>query len=468
MLTKQAGQLETVWDAVFPELLRTLPDELARLDQVLDAPRVLKQFEQHWGRAKLNVGRPSIPMVTYVRLMALKHRHGWGYERLVRQVADSFHLRRFCRITIMDEIPDESTVRKLTRRLGPELVDDLTREVVRLAVKERGFKVRAMRCDSTVLESDVRYPTDSGLAFDAVRVLARAGSRLRTAIPGLTRKVRNRGRAAGRRIRELNRSLARRTGDARQEVQRLTEAVAELAKASMGQARRLLEEAKQAVPSLGGSSQRRAARAIAELEQMIGLSGQVVEQIRQRFAGEKIAERLVSLFDPDARPIRKGKRPNPNQFGQMTQYAELTANTRRGARGLLVPPTLAIGNAHEDTLLPETVAEVVALDLRPAEAVFDRGFTTRATVAAMAELGSKIFITGSAQNEGSRRTRKRLASHRVGCEGRIAHLKREYGGGRSRLRGLTGGKIWAGWTALAYNLDTVSRLPAKALDTQKT
>ena len=85
MLTKQAGQLETVWDAVFPELLRALPDELARLDQVLDAPQVLKQFEQHWGRAKLHVGRPSIPMVTYVRLMALKHRSGWGYERLVRQ-----------------------------------------------------------------------------------------------------------------------------------------------------------------------------------------------------------------------------------------------------------------------------------------------------------------------------------------------------------------------------------------------
>lgn len=466
MLTKASRQVDTIWDGLFPEFVRILPNDLARLDQVLDHPRVLKQFEQYWGRAKLNVGRPSIPMVTYVRLMALKHRHGWGYERLVRQVADSFHLRRFCRISIMDEIPHESTIRKLTRRLGPELVDDLTREVVKLAVRERSFKVRAMRCDSTVLESDIRYPTDCGLASDAVKVLARAGRKLRVAIPGLTRTVRNRGRAAGRRIRELNRSLARRTGDAKREVQRLTEEVADLAKASMGQARRLLEEARQAARSLDGSSQRRAARAVAELEQMIGLSGKVVEQIRQRFAGEKIAERLVSLHDPDARPIRKGKRPNPNQFGQMSQYAELSAHTRRGARGLLVPPTLAIGNAHEDTLLPETITEVVALDLRPPEAVFDRGFTTRATLAAMAELGSKIFIAGSAKNEGSRRTRKRLASHRVGCEGRIAHLKREYGGGRSRLRGLTGAKIWAGWTALAYNLDTVARLPAKAPDTQ--
>jgi IS5 family transposase len=311
MLTQDRGQVDTIWDGLFPEFVRILPNDLARLDQVLDHPRVLKQFERHWGRAKLNVGRPSIPMVTYVRLMALKHRHAWGYERLVRQVADSFHLRRFCRISIMDEIPDESTVRKLTRRLGPELVDDLTREVVKLAVKERGFKVRAMRCDSTVLESDIRYPTDCGLASDAVKVLARAARKIHAAIPGLSRKVRNRGRAAGRRIRELNRSLARRTGDAKREVQRLTEEVAELAKASVGQARRLLEEAKQAAVSIAGSTQRRAARAIAVLEQMIGLSGKVVEQIRQRFAGEKITERLVSLHDPDARPIRKGKRPNP-------------------------------------------------------------------------------------------------------------------------------------------------------------
>jgi transposase, IS5 family len=118
----------------------------------------------------------------------------------------------------------------LTRRLGPELVDDLTREVVRLAIRDRGFRVRAMRCDSNVQESDVRFPTDCGLAADAVKVLARVARKVHAAIPGLTRKVRDRSRAAGRRIRELNRTLARRTGDAKQEVQRLTEEIAELAR----------------------------------------------------------------------------------------------------------------------------------------------------------------------------------------------------------------------------------------------
>lgn len=462
MLTKQAGQVETIWDDLLPEFVRTLPDDLARLDLLLDSPRVLKQFEEHWGRARLHVGRPSMPMATYVRLMALKHQHGWGYERLVRQVADSFHLRRFCHLSIIDEVPDESTVRKLTRRLGPELVDDLTREVLRIAVTERSFKVRALRVDSTVQESDIHYPTDCGLAADAVKMLARAAGTVRSAIPDLVGKVRDRSRAAGQRIRELNRSLRRRSGEAQQEVRRLTEEIAGLAKASLGQASRLLEEAKTAVEDSAASPSRRAARAVADLEEMIGLSRKVVEQVRQRFAGEKISDRLVSLHDPDARPIRKGKKSKPTEFGYVVQYGELTTSTRRGARGLLLPPKLGLGNPHEDTLLPETVSEAELLKVRPLEGAVDGVFTVKKTRATMARLGTQVFIAGSRSNQGSRRTRKRLASYRVGCEGRIAHLKREYRGGRSRLKGRTGARIWAGWTALAYDLDVVARLPAKS------
>ena len=221
MLTRMAGQVDTIWDVILPEMVRLLPEHLDRLDKVLDAPQVLRQFEKHWGRTNLNVGRPSIPMDTYVRLMALKHSHQWGYQRLVAQVSDSFQLRRFCRISITDDLPDESTLRKLTRRLGPELVDDLTRGVLRLAHKERGFKVRAMRCDSTVQDADVRYPSDAWLAADAIKVLARTARKVQKLIPELTARVRDRSRAAGKLMRALGVSLRRRTGDAKEEVARL-------------------------------------------------------------------------------------------------------------------------------------------------------------------------------------------------------------------------------------------------------
>jgi hypothetical protein len=60
----------------------------------------------------------------------------------------------------------------------------------------------------------------------------------------------------------------------------------------------------------------------------------VAEQIRKRLRGEQITDRLVSILDPDARPIRKGKLGKPTEFGFVTQICEMTENTKTGARGL--------------------------------------------------------------------------------------------------------------------------------------
>ena len=114
-------------------------------------------------------------METYVRLMVLKTRYRWGYRTLVAEVSDSIHLRRFCRIALSERVPDESTVRKLTRRIGAETVNELTRVADRKATREKRFRARAVRIDSTVIEADVKYPTDSGLAAHGVRALAREG-----------------------------------------------------------------------------------------------------------------------------------------------------------------------------------------------------------------------------------------------------------------------------------------------------
>jgi IS5 family transposase len=72
--------------------------------------------------------------------------------------------------------------------------------------------------------------------------------------------------------------------------------------------------------------------------------------------------------------------------------------------------------------------------------------------------GVTTFIVGSKDNAGSKRARRRLACYRVGAEGRISHLKREYGAGRPRLKGKQGARIWEGWAAFAYNLDTIATM----------
>lgn len=104
-------------------------------------------------------------MDTYVRLMVVKQRTGRGYETLVREISDSLHLRRFCLIGVSQQVPGESTVRKLTRRLGAETVSTVARAVIAKEMRERRFRPRAPWVDSTVVEADVRYPSDGMLCL---------------------------------------------------------------------------------------------------------------------------------------------------------------------------------------------------------------------------------------------------------------------------------------------------------------
>jgi transposase, IS5 family len=185
MLTLSAGQAECLWDEALPVEVRELPEGLAALDLLLSDPGLLRPIVERFrrevlasGRAVLSDGRPAIAMETFIRLMVLKTRYRWGYRMLVAGVSDSIHLRRFCRISLSERVPDESTARKLTRRLGSETVSELTRVLIARATREKRFRVRAVRIDSTVIEADVKYPTDSGLAAQGVRALAREAKKL--------------------------------------------------------------------------------------------------------------------------------------------------------------------------------------------------------------------------------------------------------------------------------------------------
>lgn len=469
MLRLRGDPVDHLFDAVLADELKVLPDDLAALDVLLDSPDLTETLSAHWRRLGaddkrdlLGRGRPTIAMDTYLRMMVVKHRGGYGYETLVAAVSDSLHLRRFCRIPLGAQVPDESTVRKLTRRLGPDLADDLVRNVVKKAVADKVVRPRAIRVDSTVTDADIRYPTDTGLAQDAVRLLARAGRKVAQAVPvaGAAVRVRDRSRAVGLRMRALTRTLRRRSGEAKADIRRLTEAATSHMRASVGEAERLLKAARRSRSIGSGVSRRRRAKAIARLEEVIGLARRVDEQVKLRFAAKKITDRLVSLFDTDARPIRRGKLAKPNEFGYVVQYAEVTANTQPGARGLIVPPKLEAGSTPENALLPKTVDELAALGIEVIEGSFDAGFHRAETEAALP--GVVAHIVGSHDNQGSRRTRRRRANFRVGAEGRISHLKRSYGAARSRLKGKVGARIWAGWSTLAYDLDTVVVLVRRA------
>jgi IS5 family transposase len=460
VLTIQASGTESLWDEILPAEVKALPADLARLDGLLADPALLAPIGARWGQLLAETGsssgrgRPTIAMETYVRLMIVKHRSGWGYETLMREVSDSIHLRRFCRIGMSERVPDESTVRKLTRRLGAEVVHEITREVIQKARREKRFRPRAARIDSTVIEADVRWPTDSGLAADGVKALAREGRKLASRIGEKRPAVRDRTRSMGRKLRALTRTIRRRSGEAKREVLELTEQTGRLLETSINEARKLAATARRRARGRGAHAKLNAAK---RLDELADRCEKVSSQIRQRVNGEPITDRLISLWDPDARPIRKGKLGKPTEFGYVDQLCEITANTKRGARGFILPPTSKIGNPHENTLLPETAEELKNLGITLKEIMLDGGFMPTPSNTALEDLADTIHITGR-QETGSRRTRRRRQKYRTGAEGRISHLKRSYGLDRSRLKGDTGHQIWGGWAALSYNAETYTNL----------
>jgi len=336
MLVLSGGQVESLFDLGLPVGVSELPSDLAALDRLLGEPALLAPIEAAWQVEHRDRGRPTIPMDRLVRLMIVKARSGWGYETLVREVSDSLHLRRFCRIALSERVPDESTVRKLVRRLGPEVVEEIVLAVIARATgpqsdpAQRRFRVRAARIDSTVVEADIRYPTDLGLAQDAARMLAREATKARELAGVGAPRVRDRSRSIAGRLRKLNRSIAGRTGQSKQLASQLTDEAGQIAARSVREARRLAASLRERARGRGARAKLGVA---ARIDELADRAAKVCEQIRKRITGEKITDRLVSISDPDARPIRKGKLRQPTEFGTVMQVAELCENTRRGARG---------------------------------------------------------------------------------------------------------------------------------------
>jgi IS5 family transposase len=326
------GQVESWFDEALPVEVRELPEDLARLDGLLGDPALLAPIAERWETEARERGRPTIAMALFVRLMVIEQRTGWGSGTLVREVSDWLHLRRFCGLSLTASVPHESTIGRLVGRLGREVVDDITRALIDKARRERRFTARAMRCDSTVVEADVRWPSDAALALDAARRLAREGARVAAVVGDGAGRVQNRSRAVGRGLRLIGRTVGRRlgrTGGARAKVLELTGRSGKLVARSIREARALAARARRRARGRGAQATLAAAR---RLDRRADRAETVCGQITQRLAGEPITDRLDSLTDPDARPIGKGRLGKRYEFGYVVELAELTANTRRGAR----------------------------------------------------------------------------------------------------------------------------------------
>ena len=304
----------TLWEAILPPEFLALPPGLEQIDRLLDDPVFFEPFVPFFHPV---IGRPSIPMETYLRLMFLRFRYGLGFETLCAEVADSLAWRRFCRIAITDAVPHPTTLLKITTRCGEGAVEQLNESLLAKANAAHVVRLDKVRADTTVVPANVAYPTDSGLLTKGVAKLTKTVRALQSL--GLARRTRfrDRTRSVRRRAHQVAAWLRRRSGEAKDEVLVLTGELATIAEASIKDAQVVAVNARRALRRAGEGASGKASALVTELERTISVLDQVVAQTRTRLAGEvpSGATRIVSLHDTDARPIAKGRLGRPVEFG---------------------------------------------------------------------------------------------------------------------------------------------------------
>jgi transposase, IS5 family len=450
---RESDPQPSLWEALLPEQARRLPAELAKVDAYLDDERFIAPWRTLFDR---RLGRPSVPVDTLLRLLYLKHRYGLGYESLCREVADSISWRRCCRIGLDRPVPHPTTLVKLVRRAGPNTIEQLNSALLGKLREDKLLRGRKLRVDTTVVEADIDHPTDADLLEKAVRKLGGLVRRVKARGAANRTRFRDRSRSAGRRLKQISRTLRRRTGQAPAEIDRLTGEVAAIARRTLGQAERVAHAARRARRARPRDGH--LGRLVERLEETTSVTSRLLDQTGQRLAGNRvIGDRLVSLSDPDARPIRKGKPGRPTEFGYTLLLGECE-------RGFVATHHTHKGNPPDAAQLLPAVQQVMAVTGRPPGTVVgDRGFGTAANDQAVEALGVKrvgLQRTGTPGKarlavERTRRFR-RLRNWRVGIEARISHLKRSFGLRRTRLRRLGGARTWVGLGIFAYNVQRMT------------
>jgi IS5 family transposase len=310
------GPGPSLWESVLPEPALRMPAELARVDELLDDPAFFEPFRRFFSPL---FGRPSIPMETFLRMMFLKYKYRLGFEALCREVTDSVSWSRFCRIPLGGSVPHHSTLKKIAKRCGPTAIEGLNEALLQKAANNKVLKTDQVRADTTVVPGDVGYPTDSGLlARGVIRLVALVAVLHGFGLASRT-KMRDRGRSMRRRAHDIGAWLRRRTDQSKDEVKAITAEMASITESSLAEARQVACNARRGLYRAGVEASGKARAALSELDTLIERLERVVDQTRLRLAGEtpEAASRLVSLHDPDARPIKKGRLGKPVEFGYL-------------------------------------------------------------------------------------------------------------------------------------------------------
>jgi IS5 family transposase len=371
-------------------------------------------------------------------MLVLKHLHDWSFDECEREVRGSLVYRAFCRID-GERVPDAKTLIRLAHLLDEPVLKDLLAQLVARGRERRVVKGRRLRVDTTVVETNIHYPTDATLLGDGIRVLTRTLRRL-------GEQVRQRTRAVGRRVFEIA-QRSRTAGP------RVSPKVRVQSKARMKRLYQELIGITRAVLRQAEGALARHRKSAAQLRTTIDLLRHVVAQTRARILrGEtRFPGKVVSLFEPHTEIIRKGKLAKPTEFGRVVKIQE--------AEGQFITDYAVCerGQAERALWAPALDRHIALFDHAPQLAVADGGFASRTNERAAQDRGVRHVVLPRQPRETRTRAARAALRWRTGSEGRISALKRRHGLRRCRYRGASGMQRWVGLGVLANDLLVLAR-----------
>ena len=450
----------SLFEVLLPDGHKLWPDWLRRIDTALEDEAVIDvvagALEKRWPQSRRR-GRLGTPAEVVIRMLILKHLFDWSYDDLEFEVRANLVYRAFTRIDAGD-VPDAKTILKIAGALGPEVIEQLHRRVVEVAKRAGVTHGRRFRVDTTVVETNVHYPTDSTLLQDGVRALTRTMHRGCVALGEPTTRVRNRARSVARRCIAIR--LQSRREENRPALVRSYRRLMGTTRAVLRQAVTMGRRVSQRVRTASTKTAAQLQRVQRRLRALRPIVAQVIDQTRARILGGDVhvAEKIVSVFEPHTAVIRKGKKAKPTEFGNLVTVQESEGQIIAGY-------DIHEGRPADGTLwIPALERHQRIFGRAPYLATADRGFASAANEREATVRGvRRVVLPYPGRKTAARRVHERQQwfrrgrRWRVGSEGRISVLKRRHGLTRCRYHGRDGMHRWVGLGVIADNLVTIAR-----------
>ena len=450
-------------DKHFEEILRCVPPlepELIRIDAYLEDEKLFRMIKKDMAKRYPNTnttGRKSAPVEVILRMLVVKRLYSYSYETTEKRVRDSLSLRQFCRVYLND-VPDDTALIRWANLIGPKTLEAFNQRIIQLAVESKVTKGKKLRTDGTVMESNVRPPSDGRLLSDSVRVLARSVARGQMILKTARQKVLEEFEDFTQTAKGLSRKIGETLRNKKKEAQL----------AGRQQYEKLLEMTEQTIDwavqtqkQLQKQSVGSAKRLVNTFNRFIPLARQVIQQTTRRILkGEQVPaqEKIVSIFEEHTDIIVRGKEAKPVEYGHKIWLNEVEG-------GLVSHYRILDGNPSEEKQWkPSLKAHIKTFQQPPDQASADRGLSSDPNERLAHDLGVRRVIIPKRGYRSKARTKHEhkawfvKARHwHAGVEGRISVLHRAHWLGRCRNHGQSGFQCWGGWGVIAGNLAVLGR-----------